>query len=84
MSPGTVAPRGLLLAALVLELPEDALGSRAAGSCAGRAHQPPSVLGLAWALSWTLGDPGHFQLLLVHGDGDAAQLVWCWCGQEAS
>ena len=47
-------------------------------------HQPPSLLGVAWALSWTLGDHGHFQLLLVHGDGDAAQPVWCWCGQEAS
>ena len=45
MSPGSVAPRGLLVAALVLELPEDDLGSLAAELCAGWA--PSAAFGVA-------------------------------------
>ena len=73
-----------MVAALVLELPEDAWVPGPPGRVLDGPHQPPSVLCLAWALSWTLGDLGYFRLRMVLGNGDAAQPVWCWCGQEAS
>ena len=46
MSPVSVAPRGLLVAALVLELPEDVYGSRAAELCAGWAPSAALSVGL--------------------------------------
>lgn len=75
MSPGSVAPRGLLVAALVLEPPEDVYGSRAAELHAGWAPSAALSVGLVLvpvlntgrSLSLTLDDLWHFQLQLVYG-----------------
>ena len=56
ISPGPVGPRGLLVAALVLELPEDVPGSWAAESCAGCA--PSAALSVVLVLG-PLRDAGR-------------------------